>query len=195
MKKKSIRSSYSHGKVDVFTIKDDNTVISAMRAINEANRKTIFIVDAELTLKAVCTDGDIRRWILSGGSLDSPVMSAANTHPMFVHQRNLNGGVEKIMHEGISAIPVVDENNKVIDILIEAYDKKITEKISIPVVMMAGGQGTRLYPYTKILPKPLIPIGDLPISELIINRFFEYGCRDFYFILNYKRNMIKAYFD
>lgn len=195
MKKKSRRSIYSHGDVDVFTIKNDNTVISAMRAINEANRKTIFIVDADLKLEAVCTDGDIRRWILSGGNLDAPVMNAANAHPMFVHQQNLDDGVKKILREGISAVPVVDDDNKVIDVLIEAYDKNITEKISVPVVMMAGGQGTRLYPYTKILPKPLIPIGDLPISELIINRFCEYGCYDFYFILNYKRNMIKAYFD
>lgn len=195
MKKKSRRSTYSHGKVDVFTIKSDSTVISAMRAINEANRKTIFIVDEKLRLEAVCTDGDVRRWILKGGDLGAPVMNAANKNPMYVHQQNINDGVEKILHEGISAVPVVDDDDKVIDILIEAYDKKITSTISTPVVMMAGGQGTRLYPYTKILPKPLIPIGDLPISELIINRFYEYGCRDFYFILNYKRNMIKAYFD
>ena len=61
--------------------------------------------------------------------------------------------------------------------------------------MMAGGKGTRLYPYTKILPKPLIPIGDIPIAEHIINHFREYGCRDFFLIVNHKKNMIKAYFN
>ena len=60
---------------------------------------------------------------------------------------------------------------------------------------MAGGLGTRLYPYTKILPKPLIPIGELPIAEHIINRFYEYGCKRFYLIVNHKKNMIKAYFN
>ena len=60
---------------------------------------------------------------------------------------------------------------------------------------MAGGLGTRLYPYTKILPKPLIPIGETPITEHILNTFNKYGCVEFYMILNHKRNMIKAYFD
>ena len=60
---------------------------------------------------------------------------------------------------------------------------------------MAGGLGTRLSPYTNILPKPLIPIGEIPIAEHIINSFKQYGCKEYYMIVNYKRNMIKAYFD
>jgi len=59
---------------------------------------------------------------------------------------------------------------------------------------MAGGEGTRLYPFTKILPKPLVPIGDKPILEIIINRFYEYGCTNFNLSVNYKSNIIKAYF-
>ena len=60
---------------------------------------------------------------------------------------------------------------------------------------MAGGKGTRLYPYTKILPKPLIPIGDTPILERIFNRFAEFGVKRFYLTVNYKKNMIRSYFD
>ena len=66
--------------------------------------------------------------------------------------------------------------------------------MQVPVVMMAGGLGTRLYPYTKILPKPLIPVGEQPIAELIMDRFRDFGCRDFTMIVNYKRGMIKSYF-
>ena len=66
---------------------------------------------------------------------------------------------------------------------------------SIQVVIMAGGKGTRLYPYTKILPKALIPIGDYTISERIINNFQQYGCKHFVMILNHKANMIKTYFE
>lgn len=65
----------------------------------------------------------------------------------------------------------------------------------VPLVIMAGGKGTRLYPYTRILPKPLIPIGDMPIMDHIIQRFGRYGIRDVYLILNHKRNMIKAYYN
>ena len=70
----------------------------------------------------------------------------------------------------------------------------IKEKVDIPVVMMAGGLGTRLYPYTKILPKPLIPVGEQPIAELIFSRFRDFGCRHMTMIVNYKRGMIKSYF-
>ncbi len=65
----------------------------------------------------------------------------------------------------------------------------------LPVVIMAGGLGTRLYPYTKILPKPLIPVGERPILELIIDRFCDFGCTDFHLVVNYKKNMIKSYFN
>ena len=64
----------------------------------------------------------------------------------------------------------------------------------MPVVINAGGKGTRLEPYTKILPKPLIPVGELPIIEHIMKRFMEYGCNDFSIILNYKKELIRAYF-
>src|SRR5699024_336047 len=66
-------------------------------------------------------------------------------------------------------------------------------KMDIPVVIMAGGLGTRLYPYTKILPKPLIPIGDTPIIEMIMDRFHVAGADQFHLIVNHKKNMIKAY--
>ncbi len=71
----------------------------------------------------------------------------------------------------------------------------ISDPIDIPVVMMAGGLGTRLYPYTKILPKPLIPVGDIPIAEMIIKNFRQYGCKRFHLVVNHKKNMIKAYFN
>ena len=76
-------------------------------------------------------------------------------------------------------------------------DKEIIPKrgMDVPVVIMAGGLGTRLYPYTKILPKPLIPIGEIPIVEHIMNRFNRYGVNQFHLVVNHKKNMIKAYFN
>lgn len=94
------------------------------------------------------------------------------------------------------AIPVLNETDQIINIVF-LYDKppvNDNQNLNIPVVMMAGGKGTRLYPYTKILPKPLIPIDDIPIAERILNGFYQIGCDDFYMIVNHKSNMIKAYF-
>lgn len=66
--------------------------------------------------------------------------------------------------------------------------------LHIPIVINAGGKGTRLEPYTKILPKPLIPVGELPIIEHIMQRFQEYDCQEFHIIVNYKKQIMKGYF-
>ena len=77
----------------------------------------------------------------------------------------------------------------------EEFKKKDKKTLKdVPVIIMAGGKGTRLYPYTKILPKPLIPIGDIPIMERIIDRFHDFGVERFWATVNYKKNMIKSYF-
>ena len=148
-------------------------------------------------LLASLTDGDIRRWILKGGELQTEVRYVANYHPKFLLEGQAHLAMSVMKEYMIDAIPIVDEAHRIKQIV---FQNKSGRKFSrfernIPVVMMAGGMGTRLSPYTNILPKPLIPIGDYPIAEHIINRFRTYGCSQFYMIVNYKRNMIKAYFD
>ncbi|MBQ3131211.1 MAG: NTP transferase domain-containing protein, partial [Clostridia bacterium] len=98
--------------------------------------------------------------------------------------------------KGIDAVPVVDKDRRVLRILFRDENAvKSRANLNLPVVINAGGKGTRLYPYTKILPKPLIPVGDMPIAEIIIDRFVQMGCNQFYMIVNHKKNMIKAYFN
>ena len=101
----------------------------------------------------------------------------------------------------INSVPVVDENMNVIKILFRDFSSVDSTKVhsrvlkGVPVVIMAGGKGTRLYPYTMVLPKPLIPVSGIPIIERIIKRFIEYGVDSFYLSVNYKKSMIKAYFE
>jgi NDP-sugar pyrophosphorylase family protein len=95
----------------------------------------------------------------------------------------------------IEAIPLLDEYDRVTSIAYYGFDSEECNPIvECPVVIMAGGKGKRLFPYTKILPKPLIPIDDTPISQRIIEAFIKLGCKDFHIIVNYKKNMIKAYY-
>ena len=99
-----------------------------------------------------------------------------------------------MLAHSIGAVPLLNREGEIADVVfVNDLDIDIHKQADIPVVIMAGGLGTRLYPYTKILPKPLIPVGELPIVEHIIQRFRHYGCTDFKLIVNYKKNMIKSY--
>lgn len=179
-----------------FFIEEDKTVIQAMECLDELALKVLF-VQKNRKLYATVTDGDIRRWILAKGDLNVPVKKVANYHPIYCVNGTREQALKILKEKSIEAIPIVDENLKIQDIVL--WNDKIVSapktQINLPVVMMAGGKGVRLYPYTKILPKPLIPVGELPIAEHIINQFLPYGCKNFYLVVNHKKNMIKAYFN
>lgn len=177
-------------------IGEEKSILEAMQQINQNARKILFVHQNGKLLASV-TDGDIRRWMMNKGDLQSPVRCAANYQPIYLYEEQAELAVYTMKKYQIDAIPIVNKN-RVLQKVIFANDiikeHGFFEK-EVPVVIMAGGRGTRLSPYTNILPKPLIPIGDYPIVEHIINRFCSYKCNQFYMIVNYKRNMIKAYFD
>lgn len=181
---------------EAFYIEQQNTILEAMQKIDRNSRKLLFVQD-EGVLLASLTDGDIRRWMMKGGDLRAEVRQVANYQPLYLQEGQAQKAMPIMREYGIEAIPLVNEKHVITEIIFQnRLEVRPPEfAINIPVVMMAGGFGTRLSPYTNILPKPLIPIGDYPIAEHIINRFCIYGCNQFYMIVNYKRNMIKAYFD
>lgn len=177
-------------------IEENESILDAMRQLNKSARKILF-VHKEGKLKASLTDGDIRRWILKKGDLQMPVKCMANYQPRFLPEEQADLAVHIMKEYEIDAIPILDDKGVIKRVIFSNESKQEHNLFPrvVPVVIMAGGMGTRLSPYTNILPKPLIPIGDYPIVEHIIDRFCTYGCKQFYMIVNYKRNMIKAYFD
>lgn len=182
-------------EVKDFLIDEENTMIEAMHQLDTVAKKVLFVIRDKKFIAAI-TDGDIRRWILKKGNLDAKVKEIANYNPQFLYLEEKVSAKEYMKKHAIEAIPIVDENMNIVSIASwndEEFETKVN--LNIPVVIMAGGLGTRLYPYTKILPKPLIPIGEIPIAEHIINRFHKFGCNTFYLIVNHKKNMIKAYFN
>lgn len=181
--------------ISEFLIDENISMLEAMDCLDKVAKKILFVLKDERFV-ATITDGDIRRWILKKGNLVAKVKDIANYNPRYIYEKDKNTAKNFMEENGIPAVPVLDENRNIISIIF--FDDFKVEKeynFNIPVVIMAGGKGTRLYPYTKILPKPLIPIGEIPIIEHIVNRFYRYGARDFYFIVNHKKNMIKAYFN
>lgn len=175
------------------------SVKQAMEKLDEAANKIIFITDDDNTLIGVVTDGDIRRFILKNGNLNEPVSKVMNKNPKVLKQGfDIKDAKELMKNELIECLPVVDSKKRVVSAIwwSDFFRSKfiISDKVKAPVVIMAGGKGTRLDPFTKVLPKPLIPIGEKTIIEMIIDRFNEFGCREFYVSINYKASMIKAYF-
>lgn len=177
-----------------FIVSEENTVLEVMKAI-DLNSKGIAFICRNQRLLAVVTDGDIRRYILRKGNLEAPIKEIANYHPIYITNEDSVDYFSYMKSHYITALPVVNKRKNIITIrfLYDSAPVKNTS-LNIPVVIMAGGKGTRLYPYTQILPKPLIPIGDKTITEIIMDHFAAFGCRHFDMVVNYKKNFIKSFF-
>lgn len=176
-------------------INENMTIEDAMRVIERESSKTVFLINDGI-LKGSLTDGDIRRHLLKKGSLTENVCKIVNYHPRFF-KKDDNVNYQKYMIENdLTAVPVVNNQMKIVRIERLINRKESVRKIeeNIPVIIMAGGLGTRLKPYTEIIPKPLIPIGTKTILERIFDKFADYGCNKKYVIVNYKKKLIEAYF-
>lgn len=184
--------------LEIFMVEEDNSIKEVMKKIAVNARGLVFVCKGGRLLATV-TDGDIRRYILAGGDLEGEVSQAAHYSPVFVYPEEREEAKDIMIRRSITALPVVDHDNRIMDILFlrypdEADAEEAKDGLNVPVIIMAGGKGQRLKPFTDILPKPLIPLGEKTITERIIMRFQKYGCNQFYMIINYKKNFIKAYF-
>lgn len=177
-------------------ITKEMTIKDAMRQIEIGLCKTVFLVENNTLIGSV-TDGDIRRHIINGGELNDNVCQIVNYHPKYFNVNERVDYQEFMVKNILHAVPIVDEQMHLIDVEVLSGKGEKVRNIDtvIPVVMMAGGLGSRLKPYTEIIPKPLIPIGSKTISEHIFDKFASYGCNTYYMILNYKKNLIEAYFN
>ncbi|MCR2048349.1 sugar phosphate nucleotidyltransferase [Acetatifactor muris] len=165
----------------------------AMQKIDHNAKGILFLTDERGVLAGCVTDGDIRRFLLAGGKMSDNIMQAANCKPKFAYTQS----EAKLMYheQNYIAIPVIDEQGRMIDVYTRDKQKsRERAALDIPVVINAGGKGTRLDPFTRVLPKPLIPVGDLPIIEHIMKEYQSYNCNEFHIIVNYKRDLMKAYF-
>lgn len=174
------------------------TIVEAMEKIDTNAKGILFITSEDNKLMGAVTDGDIRRWLIKTANLTSKVEELMNANPRFLYVADKAKALSYMREKKIHALPILDNQSRVVDIALDDDERTISINSkaleNVPVIIMAGGKGTRLYPYTKVLPKPLIPIGDIPILERIINRFYDYGVSKYYMTVNYKKGMIKSHF-
>ena len=178
---------YSNLIIDLQT-----SICDAMRIIDRSDLKILFVADGRKLVGSL-TDGDIRRFLFNGGTLQDNAEKAANHNPRVA--KSLKHASELYNRLYYIAIPVIDQDGNITGIYVgEELQPKKQSPLHVPVVINAGGKGTRLDPYTRVLPKPLIPVGELPIIEHIMQQFQKMGCDDFSVIVNYKKELIKTYF-
>ncbi|MCG6533548.1 MAG: NTP transferase domain-containing protein [Syntrophales bacterium LBB04] len=191
-------------KLESLFISGDITIKEAIKKLSETAEHILLFVDHQKKLIGVINDGDIRRSIISGSQLTASAKDIMRTDFISVNKncRDLfQTAKELIQKYRIDKVPIINDEGLLEDVIgwsdyLEGEGKEL-EREYFPqyrVVIMAGGKGTRLDPFTKIIPKPLIPINDKPIIEHIMDRYHSMGFNEFVILINYKKEMIKLYF-
>lgn len=172
------------------------SILDAMLLINTNTKGILLVVDENNRLIGTITDGDVRRAILSGNKLSDDIRKIYNRNFIYSFDNIDFSKAKKVFIEKkIKFLPIVDKNMQVIDYLEidDLIDYNKIEKEN-PVLIMAGGLGTRLKPLTDDLPKPMLKVGGKPILETIIEQFRNNGFKNILISVNYKSNIIENYF-
>jgi len=176
------------------TIRETISIRDALSIIDRSSKQILLVVNTESKLIGTLNDGDIRRGLLSGLRIDDPIDSIYCNEPTVA---NINDSKENIIRiatqKKIHQIPLIDNNGNLVglDILDELIFK---QSKSTPVILMAGGLGSRLGKLTKTTPKPMLHVGNKPILETIIENFAKYGYVHFIISVNYLSQVIENYF-
>lgn len=174
--------------------KDTATFVEVVRILDKASLQFVMVVDENDFLRGVVTDGDIRRAILCGTPMDAPVIDIMNHRPLTFLPTDSKAFIISRLHRSmLRQAPLVTEDGKVIGLYL-LEDLLMQSRRDNAVILMVGGLGTRLRPLTNDCPKPLLKVGNKPILETILESFIEQGFYQFYFAVNYKAEMIEAYF-
>ncbi len=179
---------------DRIIVQQEKSFKEAVALINETRSGIALVVNEKRKLCGVMTDGDIRRAILKGVSLDDPVSLAMVKNPFAVSPGCSKGEIFRIFVEkSIGHLPVVDQDNNILGICYESHFRK-EGMLDIPVVIMAGGFGKRLRPHTDKIPKPMLEVGGKPILQILVEKFRDLGVKDFYITVNYLSDVIENHF-
>ena len=193
-----IKKNYSN-----FFIDHNSKTINALKKINKLGGLSLIVVSKKKYLKGILSSRDIRKAIMNYNITNEKISKIYNKKPKFIFFDNLQKEINKksLNVKKLSIIPIIDrKTKKIVDVLdvkkfnlLKIKNKKKKKKLNASVVIMAGGKGTRLMPYTSVLPKPLLPINNKPTISHIIDRFMQYSVKNFFVTLNYKSEILKTY--
>ncbi|MDF5734217.1 MULTISPECIES: nucleotidyltransferase family protein [unclassified Nostoc] len=178
----------------IILIPPQHSIREAIQTIDVSALQIALVVNEQQQLLGTVTDGDIRRAILKGFSLDEPVYLAMSPQPITVDTNTTNDEIIAMMRrKSIRQIPVIDLDRRVVKLALLEQLLEVTKRDNW-VILIAGGLGTRLAPLTHDCPKPLLRVGGKPILENILESFIDCGFHQFFISVNYKSHMIENYF-
>ncbi len=175
-------------------VSPETPLATAIAKIDSSGLQVALVVDETNHFLGILTDGNIRRAILVGKSLQTPMSQIMNSKPTALPENTPRKEMLALMRQKvIHHLPLVDNENRIIGLV------TLDELIGVAehpnwVVLMAGGLGERLYPLTNECPKPLLMVGGKPILENILENFVEQGFKQIYLSVNYKADMIRTHF-
>lgn len=187
-------------KTSNISIDSGKTILQVLEKMDHERVKSL-IVNQDGRFFGMITIGDLQRAMIKGHSLTEAIDPIVDTHKIYAEVDDDIEVVKAKMHRlRAEFMPLVSANGELLDVyywqdLFEMHQSEAREKIDLPVVIMAGGQGTRLRPLTNVIPKPLIPLNEKTILELILDQFCAIGCTRFYMSVNYKFEILKYYLD
>ena len=185
-------------RVQQRSISVNATIIEALKRMDVERVKLLFIFDSDI-FKGIITIGDIQRAIINNIPLSSLVKDIIDSNKVYASVHESRDSIsEKMRRMRAECMPVLNDERQLVDVvfwtdIFGTQTRSDKKKIDLPVVIMAGGKGTRLKPLTYVIPKPLIPIGEKTILQEIMDQFEGIGCKKFYMSVNYKYDMIEFY--
>lgn len=187
--------------IERLSITPDTKLLDALSKMDVIDSKLLIVLEDDV-FKSLLSIGDIQRAIIANMSFETEVKEVLREKVEVCRVGDTSDYIKKVMvTHRTEFMPVIDDQNKLVDIIYWEDIYKTEELVpsqglkNVPVVIMAGGFGTRLKPITNIIPKPLIPLGEKPMIELIIDRFNKHGSTDFHLSINYKGEWIQRFFE
>lgn len=170
------------------------TIMQTMKIVDETTLQFAVVIDDYMRILGTVTDGDIRRGLLKGLSMDTPIQEVMNEFPVYEKVGMKPLYYKELMRKlKLKQLPIVNQEKQIQNVFFIDDVEQALKKINT-VILMAGGLGTRLSPLTDHVPKPMLKVGDKPILETIIDNFKGFGFSNFILSVNYKKEMIKSYF-
>ena len=176
----------------------DQSIKQALKMLKNNGEKSLIVSSKSNKLLGTISDGDIRSAILNQIPIESSINKFFKRKCVYFYENKYNKSeIKKIfIEERIGLIPIINKKKLITDVISWErifFNKKKIKEINANVIIMAGGKGSRLEPFTEILPKPLIPINGKTVIEIIIEKFNNYKINSFFLSVNYKYQIIKAY--